>query len=57
VISMDTKGNIGAASTLDENNLHRNHPFFPVSYWREGLNKDDEVQILPASKEGASVYF
>lgn len=34
VVAMDTHGNVGAASTIDENNLHRGKPYFPVACWR-----------------------
>jgi N4-(beta-N-acetylglucosaminyl)-L-asparaginase len=53
VIAMDKVGNIGAASTLDENNRHRNNPFFPVSYWTS-KQVTNEVQTLEASIKGAS---
>jgi len=34
VVAMDIHGNVGAASTIDENNLHRGKPYFPVACWR-----------------------
>jgi len=34
VVAMDTHGNVGAASTIDENNRHRGKPYFPVACWR-----------------------
>lgn len=53
VVAMDRYGVIGAASTLDEQNLHRGEPYFPVVYWREG--ETEEPQILQASTDGASI--
>lgn len=54
VIAMDKDGNIGAASTLDENNRHRDNPFFPVSYWTS-KQSTNEVQTLNAGIEGAAI--
>ena len=34
VVAMDIHGNVGAASTIDENNRHRGKPYFPVACWR-----------------------
>ena len=53
VVAMDIHGNVGAASTIDANNLHRGKPYFPVACWRskrtergvgggEGGGSDDE---------------
>lgn len=53
VLAMDPQGNIGAASTLDSTNLHRNAPFFPVSYWKEDLSPG--VSTMCASTDGAMV--
>lgn len=53
VIAMDKDGNIGAASTLDEHNRHRDNPFFPVSYWTSKLGTN-EVRTLEAGIDGAA---
>jgi hypothetical protein len=40
VIAMDIHGNVGAASTIDENNRHRGKPYFPVACWRSKRQGD-----------------
>lgn len=40
VVAMDIHGNVGAASTIDENNLHRGKPYFPVACWRSKRQGD-----------------
>lgn len=50
VVAMDAKGNVGAASTLCESNLHRGQPYFPASCWRASVG---ETQIQ-ASLGGAA---
>lgn len=58
VIAMDNLGNIGAASTLCEDNLHRNNPFFPALCWRQDFtskgDNDLTISVLEASIDGAS---
>lgn len=54
VLAMDKWGRVGAASTLDETNLHRGAPFFPVACWREDEEcNSDGYHILEASINGA----
>ena len=53
VVAMDKDGVVGAASTVDSNNLHRGAPFFPVVFWKEG--ETAEPQVLQASVDGACV--
>lgn len=36
VLAVDARGNVGAASTLGEHNVHRGRPAFPFVVWREG---------------------
>lgn len=42
VMAMSPSGEIGAASTLGPNNVHRGRPAFPLAVWREG----ERVQIV-----------
>lgn len=60
VVAMDTSGRIGAASTLDVENRHRDRPHFPVPYWRQYRNPSsavvhEEFGVLEASRNGAKV--
>lgn len=50
VIAMDINGNMGAASTLSSDNLHRGLPTFPAVCWKEGAN---DFQEIVASLDGA----
>jgi len=57
VVAMNTKGEAGAASTLDENNQHRGRPAFPVACWQKNNHKVGSHIIFEASKEGAAMRF
>ena len=53
VVAMDTRGNVGAASTLCEDNRHRGHPFFPASCWRLGSAHGAGAEAAPGAAPGA----
>ena len=56
LVAMDITGEVGAASTLSPDNLHRGDAFFPVTCWRDGESggqSGDEMTIIAASTEGA----
>ncbi len=56
VVAMDCEGNVGAASTLNSQNLHRGASFFPVACWREDDRIDPSrlsTQMLEADVLGA----
>eukprot|EP01041_Mallomonas_annulata_P005864 gene5864-11840_t len=50
VIAMSPSGQVGAASTLHEGNLHRGSAGFPVACWREDMASDSHF-VLEASLE------
>ena len=52
LVAMDITGEVGAASTLDPDNLHRGEAFFPVTCWRD-VDSGDEMTVIEASREGA----
>ena len=63
VVAMDIYGNVGAASTIDNDNTHRGKPYFPVASWRRrringnsydiGDTGDDGIHFIQASRDGA----
>ena len=56
IIAMDKLGNVGAASTLDNNNIHRNNPYFPAVLWRKNKSyqniEESEFSIIKANTNG-----
>eukprot|EP01040_Poterioochromonas_malhamensis_P000558 gene558-598_t len=53
VIAMDKHGNVGAASTVSEDNHQRGYPFFLVPSWK-GSHHQDDIRILEAGLKGTS---
>lgn len=53
VMAMSPSGEIGAASTLGPENVHRGRPVFPMAIWREGndvrLVEEDELPLPDTS--------
>jgi hypothetical protein len=70
VVAMNRNGIVGGASTVDEENLHRNNAYFPVACWSppernggDGSNNSagdsdsdnvGSVRFIEASRAGAT---
>ena len=53
IVAMDKHGVIGGASTLSEDNPHRDAPYFPISCWREPLpSEGDGFHMLQVDHNG-----
>lgn len=56
VMAMSPSGEIGAASTLGPENVHRGRPVFPLAVWREGEDvrviEENELPLSDKSRAG-----
>lgn len=52
IIAMDKFGNVGAASTLNMDNLHRGNAYFPAMLWRDNFDDEHPFKVLKASSDG-----